>query len=441
MVGRRIENWQRRFWFPVWLVCLLLPQSVEANLANGLGIGARAMAMGSAYTAVADDIMAVYYNPAGLAQLEKHSIMLGYLYADATLEADSTDPLFKAQALVPYHLKCPYIALGFNMDKTFARKSPVHMRIGLINMVPDNFKSVYRVWDPPTSVPRWFRFGDYWDRVHLFGGISLQLDKVPWISLGLGFEFIISGTNYLIARHGVPGLGLVITDPSTWQVKPDGNIDLDVSTRTTPHAGVMLYPTENLRLGYSFRNSLTLPLDPVIADALAKLGPLDLTIPLSLKFEGYYWPPQHNFGVAYHFGDLLLSYELSWFRWSQFKSISRGVPDPVWKDIFIHRVGAELQPLEGFFVRLGYFYEPSPVPEQIRVSNYIDNDRHVFSLGIGFAFRDPLKIIRFPWNLNLMAQYMVLPTRKTSKEPGYGPADFESSGDLYSVGADLSFRF
>jgi len=438
MIGSRARNLGRFVGIVGSLVCLLLPATLEANIANGLGIGGRAMAMGSAYTAVADDIMAVYYNPAGLSQLEKHSIMVGYLYAEADLESNSSSPDFKTQSLVPYHLKCPYIALGFNLDKTFTAKSPVHVRVGLINMVPDNFKTVYRVWDPPTSVPRWFRFGDYWDRVHLFGAISLQADRIPWIALGLGFEFIISGTNYLVDRHGVPGLKLILKNPVTGEVVPDGNIDLDVSTRATPHAGVMLYPTENLRIGYSFRNSLTLPVDPVTA----QVEVLGIALPLNLKFEGYYWPQQHNLGLSYRFGDLLLlAYDFSWFRWSEFKSISQGRPDPAWDDSLIHRIGAELQPLEGLFFRLGYFFEPSPVPDQVRVSNYLDNDRHVISAGVGFAFRDPFKIIRFPWNLNLMGQYMILPTRNTTKEDAYWPADFESSGRVFSVGCDVSFRF
>ncbi len=38
-----------------------------------LGVGGRATAMGGAYTAVADDATALYWNPAGLASVEKHA--------------------------------------------------------------------------------------------------------------------------------------------------------------------------------------------------------------------------------------------------------------------------------------------------------------------------------------------------------------------------------
>ena len=42
----------------------------------GLGVGARAMAMGGAFSAVADDANAVYWNPAGLTQLDRHQLFV-----------------------------------------------------------------------------------------------------------------------------------------------------------------------------------------------------------------------------------------------------------------------------------------------------------------------------------------------------------------------------
>jgi len=43
-----------------------------------LGVGARPIGMGNAYTALADDVNAVYYNPAGLAQLDECQFTSGY---------------------------------------------------------------------------------------------------------------------------------------------------------------------------------------------------------------------------------------------------------------------------------------------------------------------------------------------------------------------------
>ncbi|MFH1723901.1 MAG: hypothetical protein ABII00_04680 [Elusimicrobiota bacterium] len=45
---------------------------------DDLGAGGRAPGMGNAFTAIADDVYAVYYNPAGLAQLERPQISTAY---------------------------------------------------------------------------------------------------------------------------------------------------------------------------------------------------------------------------------------------------------------------------------------------------------------------------------------------------------------------------
>lgn len=42
----------------------------------GMGIGARAIAMAGAFTAVADDASAIFWNPAGLTQLTTHQLFL-----------------------------------------------------------------------------------------------------------------------------------------------------------------------------------------------------------------------------------------------------------------------------------------------------------------------------------------------------------------------------
>src|SRR5580704_17462652 len=67
-----------------YFLCIFASQGSASNFsssANGttaaeflqLGVGARALTMGQAYTAVADDATAVYWNPAGMTQIENRS--------------------------------------------------------------------------------------------------------------------------------------------------------------------------------------------------------------------------------------------------------------------------------------------------------------------------------------------------------------------------------
>jgi len=63
------------------LLCALLPQAVLAADAGSflrIGVGARALGMGGAFVALADDPTAIYWNPAGLASLESGELASMY---------------------------------------------------------------------------------------------------------------------------------------------------------------------------------------------------------------------------------------------------------------------------------------------------------------------------------------------------------------------------
>ncbi len=57
-----------------------LPQDALRLGTPGLGVGARALGMGDAYTGVASDYSAIFWNPAGLAQINRNEFSLGLSY-------------------------------------------------------------------------------------------------------------------------------------------------------------------------------------------------------------------------------------------------------------------------------------------------------------------------------------------------------------------------
>ena len=64
--------------------------AVETASFLNVGVGARGLAMGGAYTAMADDADAIYWNPAGLAQVAGHEFQV----SDAELTQSTREDFF-----------------------------------------------------------------------------------------------------------------------------------------------------------------------------------------------------------------------------------------------------------------------------------------------------------------------------------------------------------
>ena len=92
---------EKRFFILVVLAGLgvLTPQLARAAAFDFIPSGARAVGMGGAYTAVADDPNAVYWNPAGLAGIRRAGLALNHLDVQ-TLGLVSYDQLIYAQPFV-----------------------------------------------------------------------------------------------------------------------------------------------------------------------------------------------------------------------------------------------------------------------------------------------------------------------------------------------------
>jgi long-chain fatty acid transport protein len=80
----------RRLILVIAAVCFILP---SAAFASGFAIneqGAKALGMGGAFAAQADDPTAVYYNPAGITQLEGTQVSLGFSLIQPTASFEGT---------------------------------------------------------------------------------------------------------------------------------------------------------------------------------------------------------------------------------------------------------------------------------------------------------------------------------------------------------------
>jgi long-chain fatty acid transport protein len=123
------------------------------------------------------------------------------------------------------------------------------------------------------------------------------------------------------------------------------------------------------------------------------------------------------------------------------------VPEgPGYSDTVVPRVGVErsfkLRPGLRAHVRGGYFFEPSPSPEQTGDANLFDNSRSVFTLGYGVELGAPLPGIRVDW----FGQLHVLHPRTHTKDAAVaaenpGAPSVDTGGLIVASGATAGVRF
>jgi hypothetical protein len=112
--------------------------------------------------------------------------------------------------------------------------------------------------------------------------------------------------------------------------------------------------------------------------------------------------------------------DIGWYKWSDFHDIEAHRPDPPFSDTWLPRFGIEYTLKEWFILRAGYFFYDSPVPEQRALTNFLDNDRQVMSIGAELIVLDPPGFWDKPIHIGLHLQYHYLVPRSYRKD---SPAD------------------
>ncbi len=414
--------------------------------------------MGGAYTSLADDFSATYYNMAGLIADKRIKVSSEFLYAQPYLEINSQDQNLPDLQGVSFGVSLP-IPLVDGLKEKIA--------FGLSMFVfgtPDiATPQVYIISGKSPSSPKFVMYDNTVERLIITFGFAFELHRS--LLIGAGSE----------AFGPVWGKLGTVESPNEY---PEVSGRLGLYSIWSPHFGLIFKPGEisdtfsRLRIGLSYRDEFK---DKINLPMTVTLGTLafDVTLPTVDKFT----PREGTIGIAYDFTDkFTLSFDLGFEDWSEYHSpvphfsfdasllgttlgAALDVPREGFHDTWVPRIGGEYRytssPEFTWAFRAGYAYEPSPAPMQTGVSNYIDNDRHLFSLGLGVTAGG--KYFENPMIIDIFLQEHYLKERKNDKDPlqlqdddltlpGFqsnnpGYPSSVSSGDVLSTGITLTFTF
>ncbi len=394
---------------------------VHADLASHFGMNPRSMGMAGAYTAVSDDVSAIYYNPAGLVQIQGLTVSTGVLYGTAYLNEDDTRIGMDDESSFYLHVGVPlsgkakdHFALGITLNMPFGRQ--MHGRL---------YKK---------DIPYFVAYDSAVQLMQFRAGAAF---RVPWeplsfLTFGASIQVLgsVSGavTMYVPLQKEEDGKA---ADPDS---RMEAWIELDVPTAVFYTVGAMAAIGPNVRLGLAYRSEQSIEMElPVnITARIAASDKMKITIPVTglAEFNPKFYPQQVALGLSFRRGPLLLSFDLTWVDYSSYQIpyarvsldveklkqdpglkllvgpdgqiLPPYIPDLKWNDMLVPRLGVEAELLKWLTLRGGYFFERSPL-EHTEIPSY-DCDKHGFNLGARASFLRPWDLLPGRLNIDLAVE-------------------------------------
>lgn len=375
----------RRF---IATICLIFVGTYPA-FASGFSIyeaSIRANGMLGAFSAYADHVTTIYYNPAGLSGLEGIQISTG-----ATIIAPRSS-FRNLTPLAPAGQK-------YEMDKQ--------------EFLVPNFFGSYQIADGLTAgigVYAPFGLGIRWDENWVGRGAAIEADiQTLFANPAVGYTLPDFGIGEVKIGAGlqVAFWGEVKQSRAIRQFTPEASFSLEGDLKEPAfgfNAGILYSPAEYLTLGFTYRSEVKTEYEgsgefqdlPGIRSAPVE-GSTEIDLPAS-------WVAAVNVKPI---DGLNVELDYVWWGWSSFDKLVIRFDEPVpglgitesvsernYEDSWQIRFGAEYSglPAEIITVRVGIAFDKNPIKEEFVDPTLPDSDRWLFSGGLTFSLTDYLDI-------------------------------------------------
>ncbi len=361
-------------------------------LANGLNLnslGSRALSMGGAFVGLADDYSSIFWNPAGMTHFT--SRYFGF-YGTDVIPSGS------------YKLQVPtQVGLVTVVDAKTETKHYLSGLAAYYHPINEALVAGIGVYVPSGLGAAWD--GD--DFSAISHNVAYQWEsRVGMVTFAPAIAYKVNDKVSVGAALNINyGMFSLKTHAGTAK-PPQVPVEVDLGQYEDDldgwgfgaTVGILLKPNEMLSVGMTVRTPSQIKFkgESMISN-LGLLGFKDK----SDSERSVTWPFWVAIGAAFRpMEGLTLTGDLQWTQWSSIDEIETRYIDPYWnlfmtasgrdvqpmrwKDALQVRFGAEYKYWENVALRAGYYYDPSPAPEQtlnVLLPSYTFN---VFTLGIGY---------------------------------------------------------
>lgn len=448
-----------------------------SDFADTYGFSARGMAMGNAMSATVNDWSSVFYNIAGLGKTAHLRSMKSGAESDKALmlkkndEKDKTEPgataentFYPNEIAATFIYTYPMLKININRtDSTTGQSLPTNgakdLNFGVVVLgLAVDLNNIYRM---PTIISS-TRFGlgvgmlsdlsaakvnDVDQRTHVFMRYGREAERAI-INTGIGMGFLKDafgfGGGASICFHGQGTTVMDKMQVGSGEQMPQAQSKMDLKAVPTAVVGIYVSPGKllpvlsGLDFGASFRQECYMEIYPFDASAIMQTGRMEMA--LAMAIYDYYTPNIFTAGFSYKKWFITVDIDADFQMWSRFKvsstnkqiyaQLTANYGDayklPKLKDIIVPRIGFKFEVLKWMTLMAGYYYQPSFLPKDAGSGhiNYLDNDKHVGSVGAQFliprmgGMGGPVSI-----TVAIQGQYLkkqtVTKAKPTSEDPGY----------------------
>jgi long-chain fatty acid transport protein len=368
---------------------------------------------GEAFAATADNPSAIYYNPAGITQLEGHQVRGGLygIYFDTNYESPSGH---KSRNQADLH------------------------------GVPQLFYTY-----TPESFPLAFGLGTYLP----FGLSSSWPDDSGFRTLGLKARLTYGTVNPVVAWRITPTLSIAAGATLNW-----ADTDLRQGFLTAQpgfgdvfkftgdgfdagfNLGLMWKPCSKIQFGVAYRSETTIDLEGT-STLKSPLPQFNGAVPASAEFP---FPQNLIAGISYRPTEAWnFEFDVDWTGWDRMNTVPIvQAPFPTqtlvldWESSFYYEFGVTRRFKNGWSISGGYIYNENSIPDVTFTPLVSDLNRHFFSIGTGHHGKH--------FDFDVAYQFGYGPTRTVAGSPTWtspqNPLDTASAdGDYEFFSHALSF--